>query len=169
MSRLASFRGPSTPTSSPIQQANQRPNKGKSVLDSPSRQIESTYHRKVRTCLQEIRAVTETWEDLVILDGLKSLKKLVDTRTDLEYALELTLFATQTYSLVCKRFSNQLAHVPNRLPRAHIVAPKLQITDQCIGNLDAVIGKLVNRCNGFSSNWCPNCYIVFPSKNNFGK
>jgi len=29
--------------------------------------------------------VTETWEDLVLLDGLKSLKNLVNTRTDLEY------------------------------------------------------------------------------------
>lgn len=85
MSRLSSFRGPSTPTSSPVRQPKQPHNQGRSTPSSPSNQIESTYHRKVRTCLQEIRAVTETWEDLVLLDGLKSLKNLVNTRTDLEY------------------------------------------------------------------------------------
>ena len=85
MSRLSSFRGPSTPTSSPVRQPKQPQNQGRSTPSSPSNPIESTYHRKVRTCLQEIRAVTETWEDLVLLDGLKSLKNLVNTRTDLEY------------------------------------------------------------------------------------
>ena len=82
MSRLSSFRRPSTPTSSPVRQPKQQ---GRSTPSSPSNPIESTYHRKVRTCLQEIRAVTETWEDLVLLDGLKSLKNLVNTRTNLEY------------------------------------------------------------------------------------
>jgi hypothetical protein len=87
MSRLASFRGPSTPTSSPVQRKIQ----SKSTPNSPSKQIESTYHRKLRACLQEIRAVTETWEDLVIFDGLKSLRKLVDARTDMEYAFIVLL------------------------------------------------------------------------------
>ncbi|KAJ3574571.1 hypothetical protein NP233_g1683 [Leucocoprinus birnbaumii] len=130
MSRLASFRGPSTPSSSPAQQVKHRQNQGKSTPNSPSKQAESTYHRKVRTCLQEIRSVTETWEDIVLLDGLKSLKKLVDTRTDLD---------------------NELAQTPNRLPRAHIVAPKLEIMDQCIISLDAVITKLQKQFRKLNS------------------
>ena len=77
--RLASFRGPSTPTSSPAQHRPQNP------PGSPSRATESTYHRKTRTLLQELRAITDTWEDLVLLDGLKAVQELVDTRTDLEY------------------------------------------------------------------------------------
>ncbi|KXN93266.1 hypothetical protein AN958_00190, partial [Leucoagaricus sp. SymC.cos] len=108
----------------------QRQSQGKSAPNSPSRQIESTYHRKVRTCLQELRAVTETWEDLVLLDGLKSLKKLVDTRTDLD---------------------NELAQTPNRLPREHIVAPKLAIMDECLANLDAVISKLQKQFRRLNS------------------
>lgn len=78
MSRLASFRGPSTPSASPVQQ------RQPSVPASPSRAVESTYHRKTRTLLQELRSITETWDDLVLIDGLKAAKSLIDTRTDLE-------------------------------------------------------------------------------------
>ncbi len=78
--RLASFRGPSTPTSSPVQQ--RQPTTPK----SPARATESTYHRKLRTCLQELKGIAETWDDLVLIDGLKAVKSLVDTRTELEYA-----------------------------------------------------------------------------------
>lgn len=81
-SRLASFKGPSTPTSSPVQQR-----KTSSAPPSPAKTIESTYHRKLRTLLQELRASTETWDDLVLDDGLKAAKSLVDTRTELEYAV----------------------------------------------------------------------------------
>lgn len=76
--RLGSFRGPSTPTSSPAQHKPQNP------PASPSRLTESTFHRKTRTLLQELRSITETWEDLVLIDGLKAARELVDTRTDLE-------------------------------------------------------------------------------------
>jgi hypothetical protein len=75
MSRLASFRGPSTPSASPVQ--SKQPS-------SPSRITESTYHRKLRTLLQELRSITQTWDDLVLVDGLKAATNLVDTRTDLE-------------------------------------------------------------------------------------
>lgn len=111
MSRLASFRGPSTPTSSPTQQVKQkqRQNQGKSTPDSPSKQIESTHHRKVRTCLQEIRAVAETWEDLVLLDGLKSLKKLVDARTDLEYWFNLLKLGFVSHQLATHWLSYHFA------------------------------------------------------------
>jgi hypothetical protein len=78
MSRLASFRGPSTPSATPVQ------SRQPSSPSSPLRLTESTYHRKVRTLLQELRFITQTWDDLVLVDGLKAATGLVDTRTDLE-------------------------------------------------------------------------------------
>ena len=81
MSRLASFRGPSTPSSSPAQFKPPNP------PASPSRQTESTFHRKIRTFLQELRSITETWDDLVLIDGLKAARDLVDARTELECAI----------------------------------------------------------------------------------
>ncbi|KAG2020499.1 hypothetical protein CC2G_005832 [Coprinopsis cinerea AmutBmut pab1-1] len=116
-SRLASFRGPSTPTSSPAQQHRSSP----APPASPSRQTESTFHRKVRALLQELRGISETWDDLVLFDGLKHAKTLVDTRTDLD---------------------NTLASLPNRLPRTYLVGPKLAVMDKCIASLDSVIQKL---------------------------
>lgn len=77
--RLASFHGPSTPTSSPVQ-FKQPP----TTPSSPSRNTESTYHRKVRTLLQEVRTITRTWDELVKVDGLKAVTNLTDARTDLE-------------------------------------------------------------------------------------
>ena len=76
--RLASFKSPSTPNASPARAV--QPTKPA----SPSRPTESTYHRKVRSLMLEIRAVTETWENIVLVDGLKAAKGLVDARTDLE-------------------------------------------------------------------------------------
>lgn len=81
MSRLASFRGPSTPSSSPAKF------KPPNSPTSPSRRTESTFHRKTRTLLQELRSITETWDHLVLIDGLKAARELVDTRTDLECAI----------------------------------------------------------------------------------
>ncbi|KAK0483217.1 hypothetical protein IW261DRAFT_1331597 [Armillaria novae-zelandiae] len=112
--RLASFRGPSTPTSSPVQRQPTTPK-------SPVRPTESTYHRKLRACLLELRGITETWDDLVLVDGLKAAKSLVDTRTELDNALSL---------------------IPDRRPRTRIVGPKLLIMDKRISELDAVITKL---------------------------
>jgi hypothetical protein len=77
MSRLASFRGPSTPTASPARQT---------TPSSPSRLKESTFHRKTRSLLLELRSITETWDDLILIDGLKAIRSLVDLRTDLQYA-----------------------------------------------------------------------------------
>ena len=37
-----------------------------------------------------MKTAAETWEDIVIFDGLKVAKTLVDTRTDLEYVLQCT-------------------------------------------------------------------------------
>ncbi|KAF8644159.1 hypothetical protein AX16_008686 [Volvariella volvacea WC 439] len=69
----------------------------------------------------EIRAITETWDDLVLIDGLKAARTLVDTRTELENALSIT---------------------PDRLPRTHIVGPKITIMEKCIAELDNVVTKL---------------------------
>ncbi|KAJ3752200.1 hypothetical protein EV360DRAFT_88984 [Lentinula raphanica] len=114
--RLASFKGPSTPSSSPVQQ--RQVSVGPS---SPARVTESTYHRSLRTLLQELRSATETWDDLVLIDGLKAAKSLVDMRTELD---------------------NDLARAPNRLPRRHLVGPQLEVMDRRISDLDGVIAKL---------------------------
>ena len=82
MSRLASFRGPSTPSPSPVHA--KQPS-------SPSLTTESTYHRKTRLYLQELRTISDTWDDLVLVDGVKAAKSLVDARTDLEYTVSLIL------------------------------------------------------------------------------
>ncbi|KAF8213717.1 hypothetical protein K438DRAFT_1565385 [Mycena galopus ATCC 62051] len=117
-SRLASFKGPSTPSPSPVAAKQNTKSPGPS---SPSRSIESTYHRKTRTALQELRAITETWDDLVLLDGLKAARSLVDTRTDLDNALQL---------------------VSDGQPRTRLVGPKLTVMDKRIAELDAVTAKL---------------------------
>ncbi|KAF9001927.1 hypothetical protein BDQ17DRAFT_1243811 [Cyathus striatus] len=123
MSRLASFRGPSTPSSSPVQHKPQTP-------ASPSRQTESTFHRKIRTCLQELRFICETWDDLILMDGLKSAKSLVDARTDLD---------------------NALALIPDRVPRTHLVGPKIAIMEKRIVELNTVIYKLERQFRKMNS------------------
>ncbi|PCH38280.1 hypothetical protein WOLCODRAFT_115192 [Wolfiporia cocos MD-104 SS10] len=116
MSRLASFKGPSTPNASPVRVKQQQ------QPPSPTRLAESTYHRKARTLLQELSAVTETWDDIVLIDGLKAAKSLVDTRTELD---------------------NELSLMPEKtLPAYHIVGPKLSLMEQRISELDAVLVKL---------------------------
>ena len=114
MSRLASFRGPSTPSASPVQ------SKQLSSPSSPSRISESTYHRKIRTLLQELRSITQTWHDLVLLDGLKAATNLIDTRTDLEY----TYFLRFSYSVISLPTQVMISHffqtrcrIPSSSPR----------------------------------------------------
>ncbi|KAI0256479.1 hypothetical protein BJV78DRAFT_281827 [Lactifluus subvellereus] len=114
--RLASFRGPSTPSSSPVKQA-QSPRSTQSA-----KLTESTYHRKVRALLQELRQACGTWDDLVRKDGLKAVRELIDARTDLD---------------------NMLALVPEgEQPRSRLVGPKLSYMDDRIAAVDLVISKL---------------------------
>nr|GAT51081.1 predicted protein [Mycena chlorophos] len=127
--RLVSFKGPSTPSSSPVASKQHQQQNPKSP-GSPSRAVESTYHRKTRAALQELRAITETWDDLVLLDGLKAARGLVDARTELDNALEL---------------------VPNRLPRQRLVAPKIEIMEKRIAELDAVLAKLQKQFRKMNS------------------
>ncbi|KAI0093930.1 hypothetical protein BDY19DRAFT_919643 [Irpex rosettiformis] len=122
--RLASFKGPSTPAPSP--------SKAKQVKiprqpQSPARPTESTYHRKLRTLLQELRAVTENWDEIVLVDGLKAAKSLVDARTDLD---------------------NDLSTVPAGIqPKYRLVQPKLDLMEARIAQLDIVIQNLKRQFN----------------------
>ncbi|TFK67921.1 hypothetical protein BDN72DRAFT_842518 [Pluteus cervinus] len=126
MSRLASFHTPSTPTPSPVQFK-----RGGGVgPGSPSRTSESTYHRKIRSALQEIRSITETWDELVLIDGLKAARTLVDTRTDLTNALSL---------------------LQDALPRKHLVGPKVTTMEKCLLDLDIVISKLEKQFQKLTS------------------
>ncbi|KAF9239667.1 hypothetical protein BU15DRAFT_46579 [Melanogaster broomeanus] len=124
--RLASFKGPSTPTSSPVSQSN-RP----IIPASPSRVSESTFHRKLRTLLQELRSISLTWDDIVLLDGLKAARMLVDTRTELDNALSLLS--------------------PDGQPRTEVVGPKLAIMDKSITQLDTVAAKLQKQLRRMSA------------------
>lgn len=124
-SRLASFRAPSTPSSSPV--------KNPQSPRSPhaARSTESTYHRKLRASLQELRATCRTWDDLVRKDGLKAVRELVDARTDLD---------------------NMLTLVPDgEQPRSLLVGPKLSYMDERIATIDLVISKLRKQFQKMSS------------------
>ncbi|KIK98821.1 hypothetical protein PAXRUDRAFT_823428 [Paxillus rubicundulus Ve08.2h10] len=124
--RLASFKGPSIPTSSPVSQSNQLV-----IPASPSRVSESTFHRKLRTLLQELRTISQTWDDIVCLDGLRAARTLVDTRTELDNMLSLL--------------------PPDSQPRTEIVGPKLAIMDKSIAQLDAVAAKLQKQLRRMSA------------------
>jgi hypothetical protein len=87
--RLASFKGPSTPTSSPVRAPpSKSPKASKNARSpaaaAPSTPVESTYHRKLRAGLRELQACARTWDALVQHDGLRAASALVDARTDLE-------------------------------------------------------------------------------------
>lgn len=82
MSRLASLT-PSRPrssprnTPSPSAPASPRP-------ASPSPSVgETTYHRKLRLVVAELRAVFRTWDEVVLVDGLKAGKGCVDAVTEI--------------------------------------------------------------------------------------
>ncbi|KAH7889919.1 hypothetical protein F5I97DRAFT_1802333 [Phlebopus sp. FC_14] len=124
--RLASFRGPSTPTSTPVLLPKQPV-----VPSSPSRTTESTFHRKTRTLLQELRSISQTWDDIVLVDGLKAARALTDARTELDNTLALL--------------------PPDSQPRTEIVGPQLAIMDHCIAQLDAVTVKLQKQLRRMSA------------------
>jgi hypothetical protein len=82
--RLASFSGPSTPN---------KLNRVASNPPSPASQGKTTesttYHRKLRIALLDFRNGVQTVKDLITIDGVKVLKALIDSRTDLEFGLSL--------------------------------------------------------------------------------
>lgn len=141
--RLASFRGPSAPTSSPVLQPTPPV-----IPPSPSRPAESTFHRRLRTLLQELRSISQTWDDIVLLDGLKAARTLVDARTELECVCFHPCPNEQPRAL--SRVSNMLGLLPpNSQPRSEIVGPKLAMMDKSIAQLDAAAAKLVR----FNCTW----------------
>ncbi|KAF7431094.1 hypothetical protein PC9H_006813 [Pleurotus ostreatus] len=135
MSRLASFRGPSAPSTSPVPNPQSPSNKKKSrrsdaLTDSsnlqppssPSRSAtESTFHRKTRAYLLEFKAIANSWDDLVLIDGVRAAKHLVDARTELE---------------------NSIALAPDRRPRYHLVGEKLVLAENKITELESIIATL---------------------------
>lgn len=162
--RLASFKGPSAPSSAPVspQNTNQKkhsntPKKqGRQSTPTPaspsSRQqqqnngisgVESTFHRRLRASLQELSAISGTWDELVLIDGLKAAKKLVDRRTELECVFGIGNVLTLPFWLIVRECRNDLSQIPNRLPRTHMVTTRLAVMDKCIEDLDVIIHKLV--------------------------
>ncbi|KAG9041394.1 hypothetical protein FS837_012324 [Tulasnella sp. UAMH 9824] len=137
MSRLASLKGPSSPSPNPVkgQKGRQSPAKsptskrepqGSSLYDrlepDKSSPTESTYHRKLRTYLLELKVVVKTWNDLVLVDGVKAAKGLVDARTELD---------------------NSLAALPSDVqPRLRLVTPKLAVMDARLDDLQGVLLRL---------------------------
>ena len=108
--RLASFKAPSiplSPESSPSGKKKASNNRG-AVLGnrainqtpppSPGRELESTFHRKIRALLLEIRSICTLWSDIVLHDGLKAARTLVDTRTELEWVSESVSGSTHPYA-----------------------------------------------------------------------
>ena len=77
--RLASFRGPSTPTSSPVTA------RQSSTPASPSKSTELPHHRTLRSQLLELRNIAYEWDERVSSQGLKAASSLIDARTELEY------------------------------------------------------------------------------------
>lgn len=150
--RLASFRGPSTPSSSPVKQAKSPTTK--STPTQPAKSTESTYHRKLRASLQDLRAACHTWDDLVRKDGLRAVRELIDARTDLECVRLFPVPNTTSFNARCGPLmnswlllcSNMLSLVPDgEQPRSRIVGLKLSYMDERIAAIDLVVSKLV-RC-----------------------
>ncbi|KAG8905967.1 hypothetical protein FRB99_007901 [Tulasnella sp. 403] len=131
MSRLQSLYGPSSPSPNPVRppKAKQSPAKTPktpSIYDrwepNTTPPTETTYHRKLRTLLLDFRTAVKTWNDLVLVDGLKAAKDLTDARTELD---------------------NSLAAISGeKQPRLRLVTPKLAMMESRIEELDNVIAKL---------------------------
>ncbi|KAF8516913.1 hypothetical protein BU17DRAFT_50379 [Hysterangium stoloniferum] len=116
MSRLASFKGPSSPSQLPV-----RPHHNVAP-PSPSRMSETTHHRKVRTLLRELHTTAQNWDDLVLIDGLRAVQSLIDTRTELD---------------------NQLTVLPSQcLPPVGSVAPRINLMEKRLVDLESMLGKL---------------------------
>ncbi|KAI0747983.1 hypothetical protein C8Q80DRAFT_706915 [Daedaleopsis nitida] len=114
--RLASFRGPSTPSSSPISVRQQN------TPASPSRLTELPHHRTLRTQLLELRNIAYEWDERVSGQGLKAVSSLVNARTELD---------------------NDLALIPEgRQPTYPIVLERLRFMESCIEDLHEVVRRL---------------------------
>ncbi|EJT98440.1 hypothetical protein DACRYDRAFT_57484 [Dacryopinax primogenitus] len=115
MSRLASLHGPSTPSSSP-----RNVSRGSPVPDSPqAAPIESPFHRKLRSSLRDIAGAIEGWDEMVLGEGLRAVKGVVDNGTALD---------------------NALASNPNH--RSFIATPRIQAINAHLKTLNALCWRL---------------------------
>jgi hypothetical protein len=175
MSRLSSLRGPSAPSSpsssgrsAPLtaaQQASAFPTS--SLLSSsagatphsppaktplqPASIDPSPQHRKCRAVLVEVERTLRDWEAVVRLDGGKAGKALVDSRTELECALNLERRAPESIlsdvypPLPCSNMAiaqraHTYPHAPSQLP-SEWLARLAQAAD----DMRAALAKLVSR------------------------
>jgi len=76
----------------------------------------------VRTLLLELRSAVCTWDDIVLVDGLKAAQSLVDARTELDNDLALL--------------------PPGGLPCTSMVGPKINLMEKRLADLDLVLLKL---------------------------
>ncbi|TBU50620.1 hypothetical protein BD309DRAFT_944335 [Dichomitus squalens] len=114
--RLASFRGPSTPTSSPVAA------RQSATSASPLKSTELPHHRTLRGQLLELRNIAYEWDEWVSGQGLKAASSLVDARTELD---------------------NELALIPaGKQPTYPIVLEKLRFMESCIEELHEVVRRL---------------------------
>ncbi|KAF8321441.1 uncharacterized protein EI90DRAFT_3147087 [Cantharellus anzutake] len=160
--RLASFSGPSSPSPNPVRpqpnatptspSSSSRGNRQQSSSNPPQSPRhgtpqkpqnqsdnnvpnETTYHRKLRSILLEIKATTITWDEIVLYDGLNAAKGLVDARTELSNALAV--------------------YPPETSPKVAIATPRLLIMEEKLRELGEVILKL-EKCFTKLSNLCEN-------------
>lgn len=77
MSRLASLQ--STP-----KRSRSSPSPSPSPAPSPLRATESTHHRMLKLVLAEVKVVLSTWDDILLIDGLKAGKACIDEGTEME-------------------------------------------------------------------------------------
>ncbi|KAH9079190.1 hypothetical protein EDB83DRAFT_2503690 [Lactarius deliciosus] len=109
-SRLASFRAPSTPSSSPYHHTR---------LGPQNRPIIENYALHYRSYGRPVR----TWDDLVRKDGLKAVRELVDARTDLDNMLTLVPDGEQPRSLLV---GPKLSYMDERIATIDLVISKLR-------------------------------------------
>ena len=90
--------------------------------------------------MQELQSIAQTWDELVLHDGLRAAKNLVDSRTELE-CVQFFAYSAR----VSMQVRNALALVPGRKPKTHLVSEKISAMEKCIVDLDVILSKLVSR------------------------
>ena len=135
--RLASFRGPSTPSSSPVSVRQQ------TTPASPSRSTELPHHRTLRSQLLELRNIAYEWDERVSGQGLKAASSLIDARTELEYVH--AVHQPPLHNRTLSPCSNELGLLPTgKQPTYPIVLEKLRFMETCIEDLHEVVRRLVS-------------------------
>ncbi|WWD09206.1 hypothetical protein V865_007328 [Kwoniella europaea PYCC6329] len=54
---------------------------------SPAKITETTHHRMLKLVLSEVRKIIRTWDELVIMDGFKACKGVIDEGTEMDNIL----------------------------------------------------------------------------------